>query len=122
MQQTLLRLAALESFCNTCPPAQDVSALLAREGFFLVLALGSKAFEQQSGHPIPPLPAQYHYRDSYNTEVIYLAGRDIPEEGQRFPQHASRWWIYPGASQFAYNGIMQTLTVHWSLDWHPTQE
>src|SRR5712691_1546544 len=85
----------LQAFCATCQAAQDVTALLARLGFLLAFQM-----DEQPDHTsqLPPLPAQYHYKDETSgTEVIYLAGRDTPLEREVFPSHASRFWLYAGA-------------------------
>ncbi len=122
MTQTLTQLQALEAFCSVQPTVEEVTALLAQHGFEMVLAMGPTTFAASKQYPAPPqLPAHYHYRDRYGTEVIYLAGRDFPEhQHEYFPPHASRWWIYPGASQLAYNGIHQVLTNRWLPTWQPT--
>jgi hypothetical protein len=81
--------------------------------------------EQRShtSHP-PPLPAQYHYKDDgHGTEVIYLAGRDVPLEGESFPPHASRFWLYPGADFHACQLAAATLGRQWRLAWlHPVEQ
>ena len=90
----------LEAFCTICPAAQEVTALLTRLGFRLVFQM-----DEQSDHTsqLPPLPAQYHYKDDASgTEVIYLAGRDTPLEQEVFPCHASRFWLSAGADVQAF--------------------
>jgi hypothetical protein len=95
----------LEAFCTTCPPVEEVSALLATLGFTLSFQMQ----EQDALVHLPALPAQYHYKDAYGTEVIYLAGHDTPLEGEHFPLHASRFWLYAGADAQAFQLTMSTL-------------
>src|SRR5947209_19330654 len=87
----------LGAFCATCPALEDVTALLARLGFHLGFHM-----DEQHDHTyeLPPLAAQYHYKDAHGTEVIYLAGRDYPlnDDGSILPPHASRFWLYLGAN------------------------
>lgn len=102
-----------DAFCATCPSVQEVTQRLQNLGFRLV-------FEMPAGtgyRYAPPMPAQFHYRDQHHTEVIYLAGHDANIDGQRFPPHASRWWIYPGTNINAYHQAAQVLSLHWSLSW-----
>jgi hypothetical protein len=66
---------------------------------------------------LPALPAQYHYRDAHGTEVLYLVGRDTPLEGEVFPGHASRFWLYPGADAQAYHLTMSTLALAYQFTW-----
>lgn len=66
---------------------------------------------------LPPLPAQYHYRDRYGSEVVFLAGHDADLDGVRLPAHASRFWIYPGANAGAAWWIAYTMANTWSLAW-----
>src|SRR6266700_3711930 len=87
----------LEALCATCPSPQEVSNMLQVLGFELAFhmdVVASPVYAQMS-----PLPAQYHYRDKYGTEVIYLAGHDADLDGVRLPEHASRFWLYPGADE-----------------------
>src|SRR5436305_461002 len=80
-----------QAFCATCPSAEEVSTLLATLGFSLDFQLDAQYTSQ-----LPLLPAQYHYQDVCGTEVIYLAGRDVALDGEQFPPHASRFWLYAG--------------------------
>ncbi len=75
-QQGTAQPTELEAFCTTCPPTEEVSALLATLGFTLAFHMDAV---QSPCAEVPPLPAQYHYKkDECGTEVIYLAGRDTP--------------------------------------------
>ena len=107
----------LEAFCTTCPPVEEVSALLANLGFTLSFQMQ----EQDDLHTLvhlPALPAQYHYKDAHGTEVIYLAGRDTPlEDGEVFPFHASRFWLYTGADAQAFQLTMSTLALRYQFTW-----
>ena len=103
-----------EAFCSTCPLAADVTTLLATLGFGLDFQL-----DAQPSHtsPLPPLPAQYHYKDACGTEVIYLAGRDLALDGQSLPPHASRFWLYAGADAEAFARVLTTLAQRYRLVW-----
>ncbi len=117
-QQGTAQPPELEAFCTTCPPAEEVSALLATLGFTL-------SFQMQEQHALmhlPALPAQYHYRDACGTEVIYLAGRDTPLEGEVFPFHASRFWLYAGADAQAFQLTLSTLALRYRFTWRTPSE
>ena len=106
----------LEAFCATCPPADDVTTLLVKLAFHLDFQMG-----EQRDHPyeLPPLAAQYHYKDASGTEAIYLAGRGYPpnEDGYSLPPHASRFWLYAGADVQAFQLAACTLALQWRLAW-----
>ncbi len=106
----------LEAFCATCPAPEDVTTLLVKLGFHLDFQMGEQRDHQ---YELPPLPAQYHYKDASGTEVIYLAGRDYPlnEDGYSLPPHASRFWLYAGADAQAFQLAAATLALHWQLAW-----
>jgi len=111
------RLADLSAFCMVCPDHTEVTAFLGNLGFSLDFSLPAK----KTWEGLPDLPAQYHYKDGHGTEVIFLAGPDTPcgiEDG-KYPRHASRWWIYPGYSQCAYDLVAQELRARWGLSWQP---
>ncbi|GCE04234.1 hypothetical protein [Dictyobacter aurantiacus] len=101
-----------EGFCQTCPDPQEVAYILEPRGFSLHFQLNS-----QHSYNLPDLPAQYHYRDAQGTEVIFLAGKDHPEPGTRFPAHQSRWWVFCGSSHFTFNLVAQELASHWGIAW-----
>ena len=102
------------AFCATCPDAGEVSALLARLGFRLAFQMEE---QPDRSSQLPPLPAQYHYRDAYGTEAIFLAGRDCALEGEPLPAHASRFWLYRGADRGSFQLAMSTVALHWQLAW-----
>lgn len=106
---------ALEAFCPTCPTAEEVTRLLHTVGFELVFHLDRDAPPQYE--QLPPLPAQFHFRDSHGTEVIFLAGKDTDLDGGQLPEHASRFWLYPGAATAAHHRIATLLSVRWSFAW-----
>ena len=107
-------------FCSTCPPPAEVGAALAGLGFRLAFTMEEQRYPAYS--QTPPLPAQFHYWDGHGTEVIYLAGRDAGEEGERLESHASRFWIYPGAQVTATRRAAQLCATRWRLTWrHPNQ-
>ena len=66
---------------------------------------------------IPSLPAQFHFQDVLGNQVIFLAGRDVDLDGVGFPDHASRFWLYPGADRTMYGRVAHVLAVRWSLTW-----
>jgi hypothetical protein len=49
--------------------------------------------------------------------LIYLAGRDASTEDMRLPDHASRFWLYPGKDAGRYHLVRQALTSCWNLNW-----
>lgn len=116
MIQTLTphaRLRTLTAFCARCPEPTEVTACLAQLSFSLAWAMPEKRYNS-----CPPTPPQYHYHDGNGTEVIFLAGTDTPDgTGYRYPNHASRWWLYPGSSQYAYNLVVQELCRAYKLQW-----
>jgi hypothetical protein len=116
-QQTPQPTTELEAFCPTCPPPQEVSALLAKLGFTLAFQMEARNDLSTLVH-LPALPAQYHYKDDCGTEVIYLAGHDTPPlEGEVFPFHASRFWLYTGADTQAFQLAMSTLALNYQFTW-----
>src|SRR5438309_289926 len=105
----------LTAFCSACPAPEDVTAVLAESGFqltFQMQAMISPAYSTTAS-----LPAQFHYRDAVNTELIYLAGRDPDQEHVRLPSHASRWWLYPGRDGEVAQWVAHLLSARWSLNW-----
>ncbi len=116
-------LTELEAFCATCPVPEDVTTLLAKLGFALHFQMGA---QHDHTYELPPLPAQFHYKDASGTEAIYLAGRDFPmNEGatfRTFPLHASRFWLSCGASQEAFELTASTLALRWVLAWQEAQD
>jgi hypothetical protein len=106
----------LSAFCSTCPPARDVTEALAPFGFTLTFFMEEQTFPAYSA--TPPIPPQYHYRHQTDgTEVIYLAGKDAGDEEERLPAHASRFWIYPGASSQSMHLVAQWCAAKWHLSW-----
>lgn len=109
------KASGLEAFCGTCPSAQEVINLLQMLGFELTFYMdidASPKYEQ-----VPPLPAQFHFQDKHGTEAIFLAGRDANLDGIQLPEHASRFWLYPGSDEAAFWWIAHVLAVKWSLAW-----
>ena len=104
----------LEAFCATCPSAEEVTSVLQTAGFALVFHMDTVS---SACKEVPQLPAQYHYRDQHGNEVIYLAGPDRDPDGVPLPEHASRFWMYPGADAGAAGRVAQVLAVKWSLAW-----
>jgi hypothetical protein len=103
-----------EAFCVTCPPTAEVTALLATLDFQLDFQLDAQ--HTHTSH-LPPLPAQYHYKDASGTELIYLAGRDTVLDGQPLLPHASRFWLYAGADSEAFTRVLTTLAQRYQLTW-----
>src|SRR6266852_210881 len=106
----------VEAFCPTCPPPQEMSALLDKLGFHLAFQMEAQDDLNTLVH-LPALPAQYHYKDVCGTEVMYLAGHDTPLEGEVFPFHASRFWLYPGADVQVYQLTKSTLALSYQFTW-----
>ncbi len=110
------RARDLEAFCATCPSVEEVTSVLQAIGFALIFHMDAVA----SGcAEVPPLPAQYHYRDQRGSEVIFLAGHDMDPDGAQLPEHASRFWIHPGADVGSATWVAHTLAVKWSFTWRP---
>ena len=107
----------IEAFCAICPPPQDVTALLAKLGFSLAFHMNAQDDLKRLVH-LPALPPQYHYKHASGTEVLYLAGCDTPLDGERFPHHASRFWLYAGADAQAFSLVLSTLALQWGVTWH----
>lgn len=112
-----IKLADLEAFCQECPPDNEVTAFLEELGFHLTFSMPAK-YSKQAGQIILVLPAQFHYKDRHGTEIIYLAGKDHSARDEPYyPEHASRWWLYPGSSQYSYNLVLQSLSKKYNLSW-----
>lgn len=114
----------MTAFCSTCPAAQDVTHTLVALGFRLTFQM--KAETKLKSQSLAPLPAQFHYANDAGTEVVYLAGEDVPSLGDDdeldlstlcYPKHASRFWLYPGASPLAVQRTLHTLAAHYHLPW-----
>ena len=103
----------LTAFGATCPRIEDVTGILADLGLGLVFQL--RAFRATSN--APALAAQYHFQGGKGAEVLYLAGQDTAMDGERFPAHASRWWVSSGADPLIYRQIVQTLSERYVLSW-----
>jgi hypothetical protein len=103
------------AFCATCPLPADVSNVLASLG--CVLAFRMPAEYEGAYMHLPPLPAQFHYDGPGGVRVIYLAGQDIALDGECFPEHESRFWLYSGHDQAAFKQAASMLSVRWSLSW-----
>jgi hypothetical protein len=104
------------AFCATCPPPETVISLLQGLGFQLTFHMDAVTYPVSSS--TPSLPAQFHFSDEQGTDVIFLAGKDTPMDGERFPPHASRFWVAPGADTAAYQRVVQALASRWMLTWH----
>ena len=104
----------LEALCATCPSAEEVTNMLQTAGFALVFHMDAVP---SACVGVPPLPAQYHYCDRCGSEVIFLAGRDTDPDGVPLPEHASRFWLHPGADAGAAQWVAQVLAVRWSFAW-----
>jgi hypothetical protein len=52
-----------EAFCVTCPGPEELTSLLQGFGFHLTFQM--EAIMYPAYTRLPPLPAQYHYRDEY---------------------------------------------------------
>ena len=109
----------LEAFCATCPSAEEVTSVLQALGFALTFHMDAVP---PACAEVPPLPAQYHYRDQHGSEVIYLAGHDADPDGAELPEHASRFWIHPGADAGAARWVAHGLAVKWSFTWQSVSQ
>ncbi|HEX7737000.1 MAG TPA: hypothetical protein VF458_19300 [Ktedonobacteraceae bacterium] len=105
----------LEAFSEHCPAASEVTAVLQTLGFRLSFHMQAVVPPESSA--IPALPPQYHYTDQYGTEIIYLAGRDKPEDGERLPVHKSRFWLWPGANEQAHARAAALLAKAFHFQW-----
>lgn len=103
------------ALCQTRPPVQEVSSTLEKLAFLLDFHMPRQEFPASTR--TPAVPAQYHYKEKGGTEVIYLEGRDSGEDGERLPDHASRFWIYPGSSPETVNTVKWVLASQWQLIW-----
>ena len=114
MASTKTAVQALTAFCASCPAPGAVTTFLHDVG--LHLAFKMDALHYAAYKRLHDLPAQYHYQAN-GVEVIYLAGQDCPLDGECLPRHASRFWAYPGADAEAFQQLISTLAVRWSLTW-----
>ena len=114
MALTKTETQALTAFCATCPAPEVVTAFLHSLGLHLDFQLDGVQYA--SYKQLPDLPAQYHYH-SLGLEVIYLAGKDFPLDGERFPRHASRFWAYAGSDAAAFRRVVRVLSARWLLTW-----
>src|SRR2546430_7720052 len=94
----------LHAFAQTCPASHEVKDFMAELGFDLEFELPA----YKGSEHVRPLPPQYHFKDGNGTAVIFLAGFDCTED-RWMPLHKSRWWLYPGSSQFAYGIAVNAL-------------
>lgn len=116
MSPNMTQAQELEAFCRTCPEPQEVTACMHTMGFRLVFQL--PAYQPSATSAVAPLPAQFHYERPDGMSVIYLAGSDRAEdEGEQFPPHASRWWVYAGSDLSALFQVSHALTIKWSCTW-----
>src|SRR5215471_17198966 len=115
MASTKSAARALTAFCATCPAPEAVTAFLQELGLRLDFQLG--AVHYAAYQHLPDLPAQYHYRSPQGDEVLYLAGQDSPLDGERFPRHASRFWVYPGSDAQTFRRLILALSACWLLTW-----
>ena len=114
MASTKTAAQALTAFCATCPAPEEVAAFLYGLGFRLDFQL--EAVHYAAYQQLPDLPAQYHFH-SLGIEMIYLAGKDSPLDGECFPRHASRFWAYAGSDAQAFRRVVSTLSARWLLTW-----
>lgn len=110
-----LAIRDLEAFCGHCPMESDVTATLQTLGFRLVFQMD--AFTPPESSAVSALPPQYHYTDQCGTEIIYLAGRDTPEDGERLPLHESRFWLWPGSDAQAHSRAASLLASAYHFCW-----
>lgn len=116
----------LTAFCASCPEPKEVEQVLEPFGLRQVFSLPADTTVSQAG--LPPLPAQYHYKDESGTSVQYLAGVDSPcladdddepiaSSRYHYPKHASRFWLTPGGNELTARRVQDTLTSAFGLAW-----
>lgn len=115
MTQTQTKPLDLEAFCMDCPLAEEVTAELQPFGFHLTFHMNAIHYPAYSA--TPGLPAQYHYRTKQGTELIYLAGKDADMDGIHLPDHASRFWLFPGPDLNVYQQVASCLALKWQCTW-----
>ena len=103
------------AFCTTCPRPEEVTNVLASLGF--VLDFTMPAEDEGAYMHLPPLQAQFHFEGPGGVHAIYLAGQDIPIDGECFPDHRSRFWLYGRHDQAGFQQVASVLAVRWSLSW-----
>jgi hypothetical protein len=103
------------AFCATCPQPADVSKVLSSLGCSLAFSMPAEG--DGAYMDLPPLPAQFHYEGPGGMRVIYLAGSDIALDGERFPEHQSRFWLSGDHNQATFQQVASILSVRWSLHW-----
>ncbi len=103
------------AFCTTCPRPEEVTNVLASLGLVLVFTMPAE--EHGTYMHLPPLPAQFHYEGPSGIRAIYLAGPDIALDGECFPDHESRFWLYGSSDQMVSQQVASVLSVRWSLTW-----
>jgi hypothetical protein len=103
------------AFCATCPQPTDVSKVLSSLGCSLAFSMPVE--DERAYMDLPPLPAQFHYEGPGSLRVIYLAGPDIALDGERFPEHQSRFWLSGDHNQAPFQQVASKLSVRWSLHW-----
>jgi hypothetical protein len=104
----------LEAFCPGCPEPGEVTAFLDALGFILGFTMGAVPAQNRT---VAPLAAQFHYERDDGLCIVYLAGRDSPMNGERFPAHQSRFWAYAGAESAVFDRITRVLAVKWGFTW-----
>src|SRR5260370_35273743 len=95
--------AGVEAFCLTCPAEQEVTHILGGLGVELTFHLPAKSYAPSS--QTPPLPAQYHYKDVSGNAVIFPAGKDANQDGERLPPQPSPRRPFQGCSVTAFDHV-----------------
>jgi hypothetical protein len=103
------------AFCRTCPRPEEVSNVLDSLGFALDFTMPAE--DEGAYMHVPPLPAQFQYEGPGGIRAIYLAGADSALDGERFPDHQSRFWLYEGHDHAVFQQVACVLAVRWSLTW-----
>ena len=114
-QHASLHTFEIEAFCQTCPALEELTRLLHPLGFRLVFQMDAVIYPAYT--QTPDLPAQYHYKDEHGTEVIFLAGKGHPLDGEYIPPHASRFWLCAGAHPMIIQNVAQFLATTWAISW-----
>jgi len=109
------RTTEYSAFCTTCSRPEEVTNVLASLGFVLDFTMPTE--DEGAYMHLPPLPAQFHFEGPGGVYAIYLAGPDVALDGESFPDHTSRFWLYGGHDQAVFQRVASVLAIRWSLTW-----
>ncbi len=104
MAEAKKQIKERDAFSLLCPSVLEVKHVLQELGFTLVRHIKASQYTYHA-----PLPDQYHFEGPRGLEIIFLAGKDTPEDGGTFPHHNSRWWSIGGADELKTRQVRQVL-------------